>query len=118
MASYKIGYKKPPKKHRFKKGTSGNPAGRPRRKPVSCDEDEIMRRLDAELIHFNGQMMPRRKVELIQLKRLAVSGNQTASRLLEKPREKARQAACGGGVLRVPWSQWDVAKKDKDDEEK
>ena len=26
---YKVGYKKPPKKHQFKKGVSGNPGGRP-----------------------------------------------------------------------------------------
>lgn len=111
MADYKIGYKKPPEKHRFKKGFSGNPAGRPRRKPASCDEGEIIRRLDAELVQFNGQTMPRRRVELIQLKRLAVGGNQAASRLLEKPREKARQAACGGGVVHLPSSNWDVEKK-------
>jgi len=117
MAQYKTGYKKPPKEHQFKPGKSGNPAGRPRRKPVSCDEDEIMRRLDAELIQFNGQTMPRRKVELIQLKRLAVSGSQAASRLLEKPREKARQARRSGCVLELPWSHWDEEKKEKDDEE-
>lgn len=29
-----------------------------------------------------------------------------------------RQAACGGGVLQVPWSQWNAQKKEKDDEEK
>lgn len=28
---YEIGYKKPPAEHRFKKGESGNPAGRPRK---------------------------------------------------------------------------------------
>lgn len=110
MADYKIGYKKPPKKHRFEKGISGNPAGRPRRKPASCDESEIIRRLDAELILFNGHTMPRRRVELIQLKRLAVGANQAASRLLEKPREQARQAACGGGVVHMPSSHWDVEK--------
>ena len=27
---YKVGYGKPPKKHRFKKGQSGNPRGRPK----------------------------------------------------------------------------------------
>jgi len=29
-ASYKVGYGKPPKKSRFKKGASGNPQGRPK----------------------------------------------------------------------------------------
>ena len=32
-----VGYGKPPKKHRFRKGQSGNPAGRP--KKASGDED-------------------------------------------------------------------------------
>lgn len=31
-----VGYKKPPKKHQFKKGKSGNPTGRPK-KPKSLD---------------------------------------------------------------------------------
>ena len=117
MAKYKTGYKRPPKEHRFKPGTNGNPAGRPRRKPASCDEGEIIRRLDAELVQFNGQTTPRRRVELMQLKRLAVGGNQAALRLLEKPREQARQAACGGGVVHMPSSYWDVEKKEEDDEE-
>ena len=29
---YKVGYSKPPKKHQFKPGQSGNPAGPPKRK--------------------------------------------------------------------------------------
>jgi len=33
-----IGYKKPPKKHRCKKGTSGNPKGRPKKKSNSLGE--------------------------------------------------------------------------------
>ena len=30
LADYDTGYKKPPKTSQFKKGTSGNPSGRPR----------------------------------------------------------------------------------------
>jgi len=40
-----VGYKKPPKKHRFKKGTSGNPSGR-RKGAKSFDSvlAEVLRR--------------------------------------------------------------------------
>ena len=114
MAQYKTGYKKPPKEHRFRKGVSGNPAGRPRRRPPSSDEGEIMRRLDGELMEVGGRMIPWRMVELMQLKRLAVGGNHGASRLLDKPRAKAGQAACGGGVLEVPWSHWFGKKKEEE----
>jgi hypothetical protein len=34
MPEYKIGYKKPPMKSRFRPGESGNPKGRPKRKPL------------------------------------------------------------------------------------
>ena len=31
-SEYEIGYRKPPQKNRFKKGTSGNPKGRPKKR--------------------------------------------------------------------------------------
>lgn len=40
--SYDVGYKKPPKKNQFKKGRSGNPKGRPRKKPP---EEEMVKLL-------------------------------------------------------------------------
>ncbi len=32
MSDYEVGYKKPPKEHQFKKGQSGKPTGRPKKK--------------------------------------------------------------------------------------
>src|SRR3954470_10465018 len=33
IGNYDVGYKKPPKSSQFQKGKSGNPSGRPKRKP-------------------------------------------------------------------------------------
>ena len=38
MASYEIGYGKPPASGRFRAGVSGNPKGRPKRKPTPLAE--------------------------------------------------------------------------------
>ena len=44
---FEVGYRKPPKAHRFKPGQSGNPNGRPRKKGLGSVEeiirDELMR---------------------------------------------------------------------------
>ena len=38
MADYEVGYGKPPKSRRFQPGVSGNPKGRPKRKPLALAE--------------------------------------------------------------------------------
>jgi hypothetical protein len=38
MSDYEVGYRKPPKHSRFKKGVSANPKGRPKRKALAAGE--------------------------------------------------------------------------------
>lgn len=45
-----IGRGKPPAQHRFRKGQSGNPKGRPRRKPEASDDPGVTRVTDALIL--------------------------------------------------------------------
>ena len=43
-AAAKVGYKKPPKEHRFKPGQSGNVSGRPRKKAADFELGDVLDR--------------------------------------------------------------------------
>ena len=107
MSEYETGYKRPPKKSQFKKGQSGNLKGRPRKAPpmVSIDDAEIMRRLDATLIHARGVEMSMRQAEIRRLCDLELKGEARAARLLERLREQAAETSMGG-TLRLPMDQF------------
>ncbi|RJF88614.1 hypothetical protein D3874_17760 [Oleomonas cavernae] len=60
--SYEVGYRKPPKDTRFKKGQSGNPKGRPRgRTDIAAILEKVLQ--EAVMIKQNGQV---RHVRLIE----------------------------------------------------
>lgn len=112
MDDYKIGYCKPPKQYRFKPGQSGNPNGRPRKpkEPLTIDDAEILRRLDAEEIIVNGEKMTRREAEIRRILASTLKGDRKARRLLKRlGKSVVKQGR--GGVLRLPTADFERISK-------
>jgi len=89
---YEVGYKKPPKEHQFKKGKSGNPTGRPRKKvdPDAPPETAaaVLRRADQRKIEINGCEFTPFELEVRALQVKAAKGDVPASRQLSKLRKE------------------------------
>ena len=102
----KVGYRKPPEEHRFKKGTSGNPKGRPPKpKANEPTEAEILRQISDEIVIVDGREMTKMEYGLRVLQKMALKGDIRAMKLFE---EKLAKAGIDGssvvrkGVLVLP----------------
>jgi hypothetical protein len=81
--NYEVGYGKPPKNTRFKKGVSGNPSGR-RKKPRDLDV-ELSSELNSPItIKDNGKRkrIPKVRGIVIQLANKALTGDIRAARIV------------------------------------
>lgn len=82
---YGVGYAKPPKETRFKKGVSGNPNGRPRKTPDLYTE---LTRVLLEPVTVTFECEPRRvtvqQALLLRLRGQALRGEVWAGKLLQK----------------------------------
>jgi hypothetical protein len=114
-----VGYGRPPKRHMFKKGRSGNPKGRPKKKPIDPAQNslqQVLKRAGEQTINLNGEEMTLFEVEVRALQHKAAKGDVAASRHLAKLRSEAgmlKSATPGTGVLLVPapmnLDDWSVA---------
>jgi hypothetical protein len=107
---YEIGYKKPPRHTRFKKGQSGNPKGRPKKAPAQPADNSaaaILKRVGDRTVEINGQTHTFLELEFLSLQTKAAKGDIPASRQLSRLRKDLglfvpAQPSSGGGVLVVP----------------
>lgn len=89
---YKVGYGKPPKSSQFKKGQSGNPNGRPRKKePLPVHQrtpHEVFRSIlhQKRFVTIDGQEQELSTLEVIYhaIIKEATKGNPTALKLLKQ----------------------------------
>ncbi len=87
-----VGYRNPPKHTRFKKGVSGNPSGRPKKRPIVVNPAEVLEQIDGEeiIVINNGKRkrMPKIEIDFRQLIAKAIKGDLRSARLVFKMAEK------------------------------
>ena len=83
---YEVGYGKPPVSGRFRKGSSGNPSGRPKMLPTKVDPASVLEAIDSEevIVIDNGKRrrMLKARVYFRQLMTRAIKGDLKAARLV------------------------------------
>jgi Family of unknown function (DUF5681) len=85
---YNENYRVPPEASRWKKGQSGNPAGRPKKPPPETDTGKILQAISNEMVETTvrnkPKLMRRGEFRFLQLFTRAIEGNLAAAEQIEK----------------------------------
>jgi len=82
---YEVGFGKPPKHTRFKKGQSGNPNGRPRKKPdLYLELTEVLHENVTVTVDGQPEKVTVQQALLLRLRDQALKGEIWAEKLLQK----------------------------------
>jgi hypothetical protein len=114
MSEKAAGYKHPPKSGQFKKGQSGNPGGRPKRKgPINIDFAQHLEEILDVKVNGQQRKMSAKEIELNRVLMKAMDKNKPDFKsiaylldLFEKFDCISRPAQCGGGVLVMPTNRY------------
>jgi hypothetical protein len=101
MSDYEVGFKKPPKAAQFKKGTSPNPKGRPKRKPGKVG-DVINEEMNTSVEYREGGRTKKASRHELAFKRhlkRAVEGDVAGAAAVLKLRAQAQRRRGGSNTV-------------------
>jgi hypothetical protein len=107
MVDESIGYRKPPRHSKFKKGVTGNPKGRPKRKPFAAAEtiDSVLNSTAEYRERGKTKVATRRELTIRTHVNRALKGDVKSAETLLKLRAHAQRHG-DAGVHRIPMSDW------------
>jgi len=90
QSGYKVGYRRPPRAHSFKKGKSGNPSGRPKRNYINLEAAVNISLAETMTVRVNGKERRMTSLEAVLWSQMqsALRGNLNALKRIIKLAKK------------------------------